>query len=353
MIYEDKDTGKEKILIVDDVETNRAILEEIIKDMGGLPILAESGEQALELVGKWHPQLVLTDISMPGMDGYELCRILKGNEKTKNIPIVFISAFDDPKDIMEGFSLGGEDYITKPFIPKVVQARVGVHLRLHEAKRELMEMNRRLQVSVSEQLKQMELEKKNILYAMANLAAQNLDYEKEHMKRLGQNCRILAQGMQLSPMFEEQISDTYIDTIELAAPLCDIGNIGISKEILQKGADLTAEEAAIVQNHTNIGAKLLKDIHVNTDYNDFISTSIDIAQCHHENWDGSGYPNGMAGEEIPLAAQIVSLVERYCTLTGKEACSREKALEIMKEESEIRFNPNIYKICCKISRQLC
>ncbi|MBD5105432.1 MAG: response regulator, partial [Lachnospiraceae bacterium] len=226
MIYEDKDTGKEKILIVDDVETNRIILEEIIKDMGGQPILAESGEQALEMVRKWSPQLVLTDISMPGMDGYELCRILKGNEKTKNIPIVFISAFDDPKDIMEGFSLGGEDYITKPFIPKVVQARVGVQLRLHEAKRELMEMNRRLQISVSEQLKQMELEKKNILYAMANIAAQNLDYEKEHMDRLGQNCRILAQGMQLSPMFEEKISDTYIDTIELAAPLCDIGNIG-------------------------------------------------------------------------------------------------------------------------------
>lgn len=353
MIYEDKDTGKEKILIVDDVETNRIILEEIIKDMGGRPILAESGEQALEMVRKWSPQLVLTDISMPGMDGYELCRILKGNEKTKNIPIVFISAFDDPKDIMEGFSLGGEDYITKPFIPKVVQARVGVQLRLHEAKRELMEMNRRLQISVSEQLKQMELEKKNILYAMANIAAQNLDYEKEHMDRLGQNCRILAQGMQLSPMFEEKISDTYIDTIELAAPLCDIGNIGISKEILQKGTKLTEEEAAIVQNHTNIGAKLLKDIHVNSDYNDFISTSIDIAQCHHENWDGSGYPGGMAGEEIPLAAQIVSLMERYCTLTGREACSREKTLEIMKEESGVRFNPDIYKICCKISRQLC
>ncbi|MBD5544470.1 MAG: response regulator [Lachnospiraceae bacterium] len=348
-----KDIGKEKILIVDDVETNRIILEEIIKDMGEEPILAESGEQALELVRKWNPQLVLTDISMPGMDGYELCRILKGSKKTKNIPIVFISAFDDPKDIMEGFSLGGEDYITKPFIPKVVQARVGVQLRLHEAKRELMEMNRRLQISVSEQLKQMEQEKKNILYAMANIAAQNLDYEKAHMDRMGKNCRILAQGMQLSPMFEERISDTYIDTIELAAPLCDIGNIGISKEILQKGTKLAAEEAAIVQNHTNIGAKLLKDIHVNSDYNDFISTSIDIAQYHHENWDGSGYPDGMAGEEIPLAAQIVSLMERYCTLTGKEACSREEALEIMKGEAGVRFNPDIFKICCKISRQLC
>lgn len=353
MVYEDRDIGKAKILVVDDVETNRIILEEIIKNMGEQPVLAENGEEALELVKQCLPQLVLTDISMPGMDGYELCRILKGNEKTKNIPIVFISAFDDPKDIMEGFSLGGEDYITKPFIPKVVQARVGVHLRLHEAKRELMEMNRRLQVSVNEQLRQMELEKKNILYAMANIASQNSDYEKEYMNRLGQNCRILAQGMQLSPVFEEQISDTYVDTIELAAPLCDIGNIGISKEILQKKTALTDEEAAIVQNHTNIGAKLLKDIHVNSDYNDFISMSIDIAQCHHENWDGSGYPCGMAKGEIPLAAQIVAVMERYCTLTGKEACAREKALDIMKEEAGVRYNPDIIKICCKISRQLC
>lgn len=348
-----KDTEKAKILVVDDVETNRTILEEIITDMGCCPILAESAEQALELIGECCPQLVLTDISMPGMNGYELCRNLKANKDTKNIPIVFISAFDDPKDIMEGFSLGGEDYITKPFILKVVQARVGVHLRLHEAKLELMEMNRRLQVSLQEQLKQMELEKKNILYAMANIASQNSDYEKEHMQRLGENCKILAQGMQLSPVFEKRVSDSYIDTIELAAPLCDIGNIGIPKEILQKRTALTEEETAIIQNHTNIGAKLLRDINVNSDYNEFISASIDIAQCHHENWDGSGYPKGMVQDEIPLAAQIVSIMELYCTLTGREGYSREQALEIMRKESGKKLNPDIYEICCKISRQLC
>jgi len=153
-----------KVLIVDDVETNRMILEEIISGMGCLPILAESGKQALEMVQEHLPQLVLTDISMPGMDGYELCRILKGNEKTRNIPIVFISAFDHPEDIVEGLSLGGEDYITKPFVAEVIEARVGVYLRLQEARQELVEMNRRLKVSVSEQLAQMEQEKKNILY---------------------------------------------------------------------------------------------------------------------------------------------------------------------------------------------
>ncbi len=348
-----KDTDKETILIVDDIETNRVILEEIIKDMGGFPVLAESGEEALAKVGECDPQLILSDISMPGMDGYELCRILKSDEKTKNIPIVFISAFDAPEDIIEGFALGGEDYITKPFIPEVVQARVGVHLRLHVAKRELKEMNRRLQVSVNEQLKQMEMEKKNVLYAMANIAAANSDYAEEHVKRLGHNCGILAQGMQLSPAFEDKISDTYIDTIEIAAPLCDIGNIGIPKEILQKKGELTEEESSIIQNHTKIGAKLLSDIHVNSDYNDFISAAIDIAHYHHENWDGSGYPDRLTGERIPLGAQIVAIVDRYCALTEKNAHTREEALEIMSQEADKRFNPDIFKICCKISRQFC
>lgn len=350
---ENRDTGKARILIVDDLEMNRVLLEEMIKDIGGEPVLAESGEQALELVKEQCPELVLTDISMPGMDGYELCRILKRKKETRNVPVIFISAYDEPEDIVEGLSMGGEDYITKPFIPEVVQARVGVHLRLHETRRELLETNRRLQISVKEQLRQIEQEKKNILYAMANIAAQNADYEKEHMDRVGGNCRILAQGMQLSPLFENQISDSFIDTIELAAPLCDIGNIGVSIDILRKKESLTKEEKAAVQNHTNIGAKLLKDLHANSDYNDFISTAVDIAKCHHENWDGSGYPDKLTGKHIPLAAQIVSVAEMYCTLTGEGGLSREEAMEVMGREAGTKFNPNIYEICRKISRQLC
>ena len=207
-------------------------------------------------------------------------------------------------------------------------------------------------MSVSEQLRQIEQEKKNILYAMANIAARNSSYKEEHNERLRGNCRILAQGMQLSPQFEDQISDTFIDTVELAAPLCDIGYIGIPKEILQKKSDMTEEETAIIHDHTTIGANLLKDLHIGSDYNDFISTSIDIARHHHENWDGSGYPDGLKGDEIPLAAQIVSVVERYCVLTGEEGMDRESALALMKEEAGVKLNTDIYGICCKISRQL-
>lgn len=341
------------ILIVDDVEANRLILEDIIGGMGCEPVLAESGKQALALIEKCRPQLVLTDISMPEMTGYELCKILKSKENTKQIPVVFISAFDHPEDIVEGLSLGGEDYITKPFVPEVIEARVGVYLRLNEARQELVEMNRRLQVSVSEQLAQMEQEKRNVLYAMAHMAAKNANEKKEHLDRICKNCRILAQGMQLSPQFEGQISDAFIDTIELAAVICDIGNIGVPLEILRKKGELTGEERAILHRHTDIGAQFLRDLYVNNDYNDFILISADVIRHHHENWDGSGYPDGLSENEIPLAAQIVSVAELYSSLTADASVSREDALASMKKEAGRRINPGIFEICNKISRQLC
>lgn len=352
MVYGNNGAHGETVLIVDDVESNRLILGEIIGSMGCVPVLAGSAVQALSRIKEFQPQLVLTDISMPDIDGYELCRILKGNEATKDIPVIFISAFDNPQAIVEGLSYGGEDYITKPFVAEVIKARVGVHLRLNEARRELLEMNRRLKASVDEQLHQMELEKKNILYALANIAAQGLENTKESVRRLSANCRILAQGMQLSPIFGDRISDDFIETLELAAPLCDIGNIGVPKEILQKKAPLTKEEQESMQEHTRIGAKLLKDLYVNHDYNDFIGISADMIRYHHERWDGSGYPDGLKGEQIPLAAQIVSTMARYIELTsGGE--SREEALNTMEQEAGTAINPAVFGICFKIARQLC
>lgn len=353
MFYQSTSMGDEKIFIIDDVETNRLILEEIIKNMGCSPVLFESGEEALKAAGKTMPQLILTDISMPGMDGFELCRRLKKSEETKDISVIFISAYDHPEDIVEGLSLGGEDYITKPFVPEVIKARVGVHLRLSAAKEELMEANRKLRVSVREQLWQMEQEKRNILYALAEMAAQNAGYKKDFTERLKKNCRILAQGMQLSPLFEDKISDTFIDTIEMAVPLCDIGNIGVPAEILQKQDALTEEETAIMQTHTKIGGRFLKNLCVNSDYNDFVDSAIDMIRYHHECWDGSGYPDGLAGDEIPLMAQIVFVMEEFCTLTEREGCGRKEALEIMNKDAGIKINPDIFEICRMISRQLC
>lgn len=346
-----------RILIVDDVEANRFILRNIITDMGYQPVLAENGVQALKIVPKCNPELILLDISMPEMDGYEFCKIMKGDAGTKDIPIIFISAFDDPQDIVKGFNCGGEDYVTKPFIPEVIKARVGLHLKLYDTTQNLMEMNRRLKTSVNEQLRQMEQEKRGVLFALARVARKNSRYEEGHLERIQNNCRILAQAMQLSVLYEQVISDSYIDAIEMAAPLCDIGNVAIPIELFEKDAEeLTEEERAVLRSHTVMGAELLEDICVSGDYNEFMEMSIDMARSHHENWDGSGYPDGLAGDKIPLCAQIVSLVVRYCDLTEQRAghgpYTGEAALEIMQQEAGKMFNEDIFHICKKISRQL-
>lgn len=354
----DLDVGKQPpmILIVDDVEMNRFSLKNIISDMGYQAVLAENGIQALKIMEHCRPSLILLDVSMPEMDGYEFCTIMKKDVNTRDIPIVFISAYDDPGDIIKGFEIGGEDYITKPFIQEVVKARVSVHLKLYEATKNLQESNRRLQSSLTEQLKQIEMEKKNVLYALASVARENACYRAEYMERLRYNCRILSQAMQLSPKYESLISDSFVETIELVAPLCDLGNVSIPHEILKKEYPLTEEETKIMQTHTEIGAKILKDIRHMGDYNDFVEMSIQITNYHHENWDGTGYPEGLKGDEIPLPAQIVALAGTYCALTEdrsyRKAYSAEEAIEIIEKDAGKKFNSDIFDIMKKISRQL-
>ncbi len=345
-----------KILIVDDVDTNRFMLRDIIKELGYQPLLAENGVQALKIVNRLWPQLIISDISMPEMDGYELCETLKSDPKTRNIPVIFISAFDNSNDIVKGFNIGVEDYITKPFIPDVVKARVGLHLKLYETNRELSETNRLLKTSIDRQLKQIEMEKKNVLYALTRVARENAAYDKNHMERMSYNCKQLTEAMQLTPEFFDAIPDIYIETMELAAPLCDLGNVAIPHSILQKNDSLSPEEREIMEKHTLVGATILKDIETTGDYNDFLQISYEIAKYHHENWDGSGYPEGKKNNEIPLSAQIVSVVSDYCALTEKrvyrDSYTSEQALEIMKNDVGVKYNPVIYKILKMIVRQL-
>lgn len=345
-----------RILIIDDVEANRFVLRNIILDMGHQPILAENGVQGLKIMERIVPDLILLDVAMPKMDGFEFCEIIKRDVKTRNIPIIFISAFDEPEDIVKGFEMGGADYVTKPFIQEVVRSRVEVQLKLSEMNKNLIETNRRMQVCVAEQIKQLEAEKKKVLYTLLKVVRQNAYYEDSHVERLQYNCRVLTQAMQLSPKYEYIVSDTFIDTIEMAAPLCDLGMIGIPLEILQKKGELTPEEKEIVEKHTTIGAQILGDIKGEDDYNDFIDVSYDIALYHHERWDGTGYPEGKSGYDIPLSAQIVSLISAYCALTEKrsfrEAYTKEDALKIIEEKAGTEYNPDIYDICKKIARQL-
>lgn len=345
-----------RILIVDDVEANRFILRDIIFDMGCQPVLAETGMQAIKMLQYMKPQLIILDIAMPDMDGYEVCEKIKERPDTKDIPIIFISAFDEPEDIVKGFSLGVSDYITKPFIPQVVKARVGMHLKLYEANVSMQEMNRRLQVSVEEQRRQMEKERRSVLYALLRVARENACYDELYMDRLSFNCKMLTEAMQLSVAYEHIISDQYISMIELAAPLCDLGNLAIPTNILQKTGRLTEEEREAMRTHTVIGARILKDVAKAGNDNGFVHMAIEIVNFHHENWDGSGYPEHRKGDDIPLSAQIVAVAGTYCALTEsriyRDAYEKEHAIEIMEADVGKKFNPEIFAILKKIVRQL-
>lgn len=349
-----RDTAK--ILIVDDVDTNRFVLRDIIQEMGYQPVLAENGVQALKIVNHLWPQLIILDIAMPEMDGYEFCEIMKQDPKTRDIPIIFISAFDNAEDVVKGFNLGGEDYITKPFLPEIVKARVGLRLKLYEANRELSETNRLLQASISKQLQQIELEKKNVLYALTRVARENAAYDEDHMERMSYNCRIIAEAMQLTPEYGSTISDAYVETIGLATPLCDLGNVAIPTQVLQKVESLSPEETGQIREHVLTGAKILRDIQKTGDYNDFLQMSYEIALYHHEHWDGTGYPEGKKGEEIPLAAQIVALVSAYCAMTEsrvyREAYSSEEALKMLEQDAGTIYNPKIFGVMKMVVRQL-
>lgn len=344
------------VLIVDDVDTNRFVLKDIINEMGYQPILTENGEQALKIVQKFDVQLIISDIAMPVMDGYELCEKIKSNPLTRDIPIIFISAFDEPTDVVKGFQMGGSDYITKPFVPEVVKARVGLHMNLVENNRNMVDLNRKLQTSLQEQRLQLEREKRGILLALLRVARENAAYDEKHMERLSQNCRILAEAMQLSPVFDDTISDIFVETIAEAAPLCDLGNVAVATEILRKEGHLTTEEAESMHAHTRIGARILSDIEDDSDFNGFLKMAERIAHFHHENWDGTGYPEQLSGGDIPLEAQIVAVAGAFCSLTEwrtfRTAYTKERALEIMKIESGIKYNPQIYEILWKINRQL-
>ena len=345
-----------RVLIVDDVETNRFILKEVIAEMGNYPILAENGLQALKIVQHIKPQLIILDIAMPGMDGFEVCRKLKENPLTSDIPIIFISAYDEPGDIVKGFEKGCEDYIIKPFIPEVVKARVGAHLKLYEASSKVREMNGKLQMAVNEQRQLVEAERRRVLYALLRVARENACYDRLYMERLSCNCRILTEAMQVSTRFGHLISEHYVDIIEMASPLCDLGNLAIHTNILQKTEPLEEEEKEIIRTHAAIGARILQDIEAVGDGNGFIHMAEEIAHFHHENWDGSGYPEGARGEEIPLSAQIVAVVSGYCALTEKrvyrKAYSQEEAIALMEEESGKKYNPEIFGILKKMVKQL-
>ncbi|WP_277251839.1 HD domain-containing phosphohydrolase [Neptunomonas phycophila] len=299
-----------RILIVDDEPTNLKVLKNILQDLYRLSF-AKNGEDALMLVKKDRPNLILMDVMMPGMTGFEVCERLKADPETADIPLIFVTALQGEIDEEKGFDVGGVDYISKPVTPAIVKARVKTHLSMVKA----------------DKLKKTHIE----LIQRLGRAAEYKDNETGmHVLRMSRYSRVLAKAAGLS--------DDDAEDLQQAAPMHDIGKIGIPDSILLKPEKLTHEEYTHMQRHTQIGAEILGDSE-----SGLIQLAYTVAMTHHEKWDGTGYPNGLKGDNIPLAGRIVAVADVFDALTSKrpykEAWPVEKALNVIKQDSGTHFDP--------------
>lgn len=356
--YQEK-TEKANILIVDDVVPNLVILEEMIRKAGYNARPVTSVVQAEKAMAKGLPQLILLDISMPETDGFEWCQVLKRNPKTRDIPIIFISGLNSSKDKIEGFQLGAVDFISKPFEIEEVTQRVNTHLKIYQMQQELELYNSKLHKLVDEQANKIVMEQKNLIYAMAHISEAKDGANRNHIDNVAGNSRLLALCLLLSEEGNEVITNEFVETIEMASPLHDIGKTGIPYEILIKGEQRSPEEESVYQSHTNAGAQMLSVAYDYNKENEFLHMAIDIAHYHHEKWDGTGFPEKKAGMDIPLPARIVSITNSYDHLIARAMehmddydKAQEEAIRQIQEESGRSFEPMLVDLFVRIRRQL-
>lgn len=337
---------KFKILLIDDVETSRELLCDIVETMGYEPVAAKDAEDALEILKTFTPDLIITDIYMPGMSGIELCTQLKRNMTTRNIPVIFTSA-DGMDVIQEGFRAGGEDFIDKPFNARLIRARISLHLELTEARCELMEVNRKLQASVKSQMNEMEIEKERTLKAMAAVVVESSHFSKEHFERLKYDSKIIAEALQLTNEYAGVISDGTIQMIEEASPLAEILTAGASNTFFKDSDELNGEEKIDYIRKSGEAAKVVKDLLSDGKVNEFLKTGFEVI-CY----------NGCIfnSAEIPLSAQIVAVAKKFVSLTEerpfRKAYSKSEALELIDKEAGTYFNPDICRVTALIANQL-
>jgi putative two-component system response regulator len=312
-----KEFACNKILVVDDSRINLEILDGLLKSSYEV-YLAQDGKKALELVRKIQPDLVLLDVMMPGMDGFEVCSELKRETQTEQIPVIFLTALADTQHKTKGFSLGAVDYILKPFDALEVQSRIRTHLSLRRSTLELQNQNIILERKVRERTREIALTQEATIESLASLAEYRDPETGGHIQRTKNYVRLLAARLRSHPGFSDQLSDSAIELLEKCAPLHDIGKVGVPDHILQKPGRLTMEEMDEMKKHTLYGYEAImaarKKIGMNVP---FLTIAAEIALTHHERWDGSGYPHGLSGEDIPVPGRLMALADVYDALISR------------------------------------
>lgn len=352
------------ILVVDDEPSNRLILEDMLAEHYSVNARA-NGRQAMEYLTTEGPvDLILLDVMMPEMDGFEACRRIKAEPSLQDIPVLFLTSLERAADEALGLSLGAEDFIHKPFSPSVVLARVRNHLELARTRRQLRGRNVELEHLVEKRTGELLREKQQVIAAqgatitaLCTLAEMRDNETGNHIRRTQNYVRVLANRLSGHPRFAAELSTETIELLFRSAPLHDVGKVAIPDAILQKPGKLNADEWAIMKRHPEYGrdalARAEKDIGESAG---FLRYAREIAYCHHEKWDGSGYPQSLAGDAIPLSARIMAVADVYDALISKRvykpAFPHDQAVGIINEGRGTHFDPDIAAALADIAGEL-
>jgi putative two-component system response regulator len=340
-------TNKATILVVDDTPDNLTLMSNLLKDKYKIKI-ANNGKKALSIAQN-DPliDLILLDIMMPEIDGYEVCRQLKTHKNTRHIPVIFLTAKTNIEDETFGLSLGAVDYITKPVSPPIVLARVKTHLNAKNFQDFLRDQNHFLEEMVHERTAEVMAIQDVTIHALASLAETRDNDTGNHIRRTQNYVKILAEKLRYHPRFSHFLDDdkTILQLFK-SAPLHDIGKVGIPDSILLKPGRLTPEEFELMKTHTTMGLKAIKQAEELLGIEmPFLHYAKEIAYSHQEKWDGSGYPEGFKGDEIPISARLMALADVYdaliCQRVYKPPIPHDQASKIIMDNSNKHFDPDV------------
>ncbi|MGZ8159384.1 MAG: response regulator [Methylobacter sp.] len=342
----DNITEKATILVIDDTPDNLSLMSALLKDIYKVKV-ANHGDKGFKIATSENPpDLILLDVMMPDIDGYQVCRQLKANAGTRDIPVIFLTAKSEEDDEQKGLELGAVDYITKPISPSIVLARIKTHLQLKAAADFLKDKAAYLEEEVAKRTQEVTAIQDVTILAMASLAETRDSDTGNHIRRTQYYVKALAEKLKPNPRFAEFLTDHNINTLFKSAPLHDIGKVGIPDRILLKPGRFEAHEMDIMKTHTTLGRDAIQQAENALGIEvEFLTIAKEIAFCHQEKWDGSGYPGGLSGDNIPLSARLMAVADVYDALVSrrvyKEGMSHEKAVQIITEGKGSHFDPDV------------
>jgi len=352
-----------RILVIDDELTNRLILEETLAPHYAVHALSDGLEARKYLSSGGSADLILSDVMMPNLDGFAFCRWFKSDERTRDIPLLFLTSLESDADEEQGFLLGAEDFIHKPISSSIVLARVRTHLELARTRAQLHARNVDLELLVMQRTHELLDQKQQVISAQGavitafcSLAEARDNETGNHILRTQNYVEALARRLVRHPRFAPDLGEETIQLLFKSAPLHDIGKVAIPDAILLKPGPLSAEEWAVMRQHTVHGWAAIQEAGRNLGASaDFLHHAAEIAWCHHEKWDGSGYPRGLAGDAIPLSARLMAVADVYDALISrrpyKPPFDHGKASALIVEGRGKHFDPDITDTFCEIAEE--